>query len=173
MCSCVAGIILGEHLFSSTAARRRLRDSNDVTSTIISPNISSLRDGDGGIKDEIENVVRECDGRTHSLPYQKYGPYTCPNCNREFPTSQHFAAHMNSHYKNETPAQRKRRHQARLSSKNKSLQLSQSQHGLTLLPHHSNPLPRMSNTQSTIQQKFNPHASSYSAVKIKDEPVHI
>ncbi|KAG2266808.1 hypothetical protein Bca52824_073887 [Brassica carinata] len=42
------------------------------------------------------------DGRTHSLPYEKYGPYTCPKCNSVFNTSQKFAAHMSSHYKNET-----------------------------------------------------------------------
>uniref|UniRef100_A0A803PX49 C2H2-type domain-containing protein n=1 Tax=Cannabis sativa TaxID=3483 RepID=A0A803PX49_CANSA len=49
------------------------------------------------------------DGRTHSLPYKKYGPYTCPKCKRVFTTSQHFAAHMGSHYKYETKAQRKKR----------------------------------------------------------------
>ncbi|KAG7636291.1 putative transcription factor C2H2 family [Arabidopsis thaliana] len=53
------------------------------------------------------------DGRTHSLPYEKYGPYTCPKCNGVFDTSQKFAAHMSSHYKNETSEEREQRIRAK------------------------------------------------------------
>ncbi|AED94841.1 C2H2-type zinc finger protein-like [Arabidopsis thaliana] len=53
------------------------------------------------------------DGRTHSLPYTKYGPYTCPRCNGVFDTSQKFAAHMLSHYNNETDKERDQRFRAR------------------------------------------------------------
>ncbi|XP_010424242.1 PREDICTED: uncharacterized protein LOC104709301 [Camelina sativa] len=56
----------------------------------------------------------EYDGRTHSLPYKKYGPYTCPKCNNVFETSQKFAAHISSiHYKNETINERFKRYNAR------------------------------------------------------------
>ncbi|CAH8367600.1 unnamed protein product [Eruca vesicaria subsp. sativa] len=67
------------------------------------------------------------DGRTHSLPYEKYGPYTCPKCNGVFDTSQKFAAHMSSHYKNETNEERDERYHARI--KNKYRKLSNDIHG--------------------------------------------
>ncbi|KAL5765101.1 hypothetical protein ACOSQ2_017695 [Xanthoceras sorbifolium] len=59
------------------------------------------------------------DGRTHSLPYKKYGPYNCPRCKGVFPSSQAFAGHMWSHYKYESSAERKRRLAARNKKKNK------------------------------------------------------
>ncbi|KAJ0254271.1 C2H2-like zinc finger protein [Hirschfeldia incana] len=67
------------------------------------------------------------DGRTHSLPYEKYGPYTCPKCNGVFDTSQKFAAHMSSHYKNETNNERDERYRARI--RNKYRKLSNNIHG--------------------------------------------
>lgn len=72
------------------------------------------------------------DGRTHSLPCKKYGPYTCPRCRGVFSTSQSFAAHMGSHYKYETASERKRRKEAKYGKK--SLRLVHSRDGLTLLP---------------------------------------
>ncbi|KAJ4724129.1 C2H2-like zinc finger protein [Melia azedarach] len=56
-----------------------------------------------------QNQNEPYDGRTHSLPFKKYGPYKCPKCSGEFDVSQTFAAHMWSHYKNETSAERKKR----------------------------------------------------------------
>ncbi|XP_006281471.2 soluble scavenger receptor cysteine-rich domain-containing protein SSC5D [Capsella rubella] len=53
------------------------------------------------------------DGRTHSIPCEKNGPYTCPKCNCVFNTSQKFAAHMLSHYKSETNEEKDRRLRAR------------------------------------------------------------
>ncbi|EOA33135.1 hypothetical protein CARUB_v10016477mg, partial [Capsella rubella] len=53
------------------------------------------------------------DGRTHNLPYEKYGPYTCPKCTGKFDTSQKFAAHMSSHYKTETNNERAERFRER------------------------------------------------------------
>lgn len=56
----------------------------------------------------------EYDGRTHSLPYEKYGPYTCPKCENVFDSSQKFAAHVSSsHYKNETLQEKAQRYRAR------------------------------------------------------------
>lgn len=69
----------------------------------------------------------EYDGRTHSLPYEKYGPYTCPKCNGVFDTSQKFAAHMSNHYKNETNNEREKRFRAR--NKNKFRKLNREIHG--------------------------------------------
>ncbi|KAL0694184.1 hypothetical protein Bca4012_061364 [Brassica carinata] len=57
------------------------------------------------------------DGRTHSLPYEKYGPYTCSKCNGVFDTSQKFDAHMSSQYKSETKKDRDERYRARNKSK--------------------------------------------------------
>ncbi|KFK40216.1 c2h2-like zinc finger protein [Arabis alpina] len=67
------------------------------------------------------------DGRTHSLPYEKYGPYTCPKCNGVFDTSQKFAAHMSNHYKSETSNEREMRFRAR--NKNKFRKLNNEIHG--------------------------------------------
>ncbi|KAL9280320.1 putative transcription factor C2H2 family [Arabidopsis thaliana] len=71
---------------------------------------------------KFENIFRdfdfgkdiEYDGRTHSLPYEKYGPYTCPKCNSVFDTSQKFAAHISTmHYKNESMEEKFKRYNAR------------------------------------------------------------
>ncbi|XP_019084083.1 PREDICTED: uncharacterized protein LOC104792733 [Camelina sativa] len=67
------------------------------------------------------------DGRTHSLPYEKYGPYTCPKCNGVFDTSQKFAAHMSSHYKTETTEEREQRLRAK--NKRKFYKLNYGVHG--------------------------------------------
>ena len=78
--------------------------------------------------DEIEG-----DGRTHSLPCKKYGPYTCPKCKGVFKTSQFFAAHMvSAHYKTETKDERRKRLAAKY--KGKKLRLVQSSGGLTVVP---------------------------------------
>ncbi|GAB2224967.1 hypothetical protein Droror1_Dr00005748 [Drosera rotundifolia] len=36
--------------------------------------------------------------RQRSLPYPKYGPYTCSLCRKEFPTPPHFASHIGSYH---------------------------------------------------------------------------
>jgi len=57
----------------------------------------------------------EYDGRMHSNPYKKNGPYTCPKCECVFETSQRFAAHVSSrHYKYETKSERKKRMMAKI-----------------------------------------------------------
>ncbi|KAF8102321.1 hypothetical protein N665_0198s0034 [Sinapis alba] len=68
------------------------------------------------------------DGRTHSLPYEKYGPYTCPKCENVFDTSQKFAAHISSvHYKNETVEEKAKRYNAR--NKKRFRKIDQTMHG--------------------------------------------
>ncbi|KAL5066662.1 hypothetical protein RYX36_017549, partial [Vicia faba] len=54
------------------------------------------------------------DGRIHSLPHKKYGPYTCPKCNQVLATSQKFASHVTSnHYKFDTAEEKKKRYMSR------------------------------------------------------------
>ena len=72
------------------------------------------------------------DGRTHSLPHVKYGPYTCPRCKKVFSISQTFAAHMLSHYKHESSDQKKKRLAAKY--KRKNLRLVHQHGGITMLP---------------------------------------
>lgn len=88
-------------------------------------------DGEGEDSEETEEDNHDSnDGRTHSLPHQKHGPYTCPKCNLVFQISQSFASHVLGHYKHETAAERRRRYIAKY--KKKGLQLTQSSHGLTV-----------------------------------------
>lgn len=87
--------------------------------------------GDGGGDNGVDGEGGD-DGVTHSLPCQKYGPYTCPRCFGKFQTSQMFAAHVSSHYKHETRAQRRRRLMARLKTRN--LRFKRSGEGITLVP---------------------------------------
>ena len=72
------------------------------------------------------------DGRTHSLPHVKYGPYTCPRCKKVFSISQTFAAHMLTHYKHESSDQKKKRLAAKY--KRKNLRLVHQHGGITMLP---------------------------------------
>lgn len=63
------------------------------------------------------------DGRIHSVPYIKNGPYTCPKCKAQFVTSQSFAAHAtSSHYKYESKDQRRKRLMKRVRMRNLTLQ---------------------------------------------------
>ncbi|GAV65341.1 hypothetical protein CFOL_v3_08856 [Cephalotus follicularis] len=71
-------------------------------------------------------------GRTHSLPTNKNGPYTCPKCRHVYQTAQAFAAHIGSHYKSESKAERKKR-RANIYKK-RCLRLVQSSDGLTVVP---------------------------------------
>jgi hypothetical protein len=89
-------------------------------------------DDDHHHEDETDDDHDQDDGRTHSLPYKKYGPYTCPKCRGVFYTSQSFAAHMGSHYKHESSDERRRRQEAK--NKRKNLRLGQFGGGLTALP---------------------------------------
>lgn len=108
-----------------------------------------------------ENQDVEYDGRIHSHPCKKYGPYKCSKCNGAFGTSEAFAAHMRSHYKYETRAERKRRLSARLKKRN--LRLVHSTEGLTMMPQPSNEQMRVK------ARKRNGHGEAYSSVEIEVE----
>ncbi|EEF34255.1 hypothetical protein RCOM_0146500 [Ricinus communis] len=95
------------------------------------PNASNLQTNTA----DMGSSDTEDDGRTHSLPHEKYGPYTCPKCRNVFSVSQTFAAHMLTHYKNESSDQRKKRLAAKY--KRKNLRLVYRRGGMTLLPESS------------------------------------
>ncbi|RYQ95262.1 hypothetical protein Ahy_B08g090333 [Arachis hypogaea] len=59
------------------------------------------------------------DGRIQSLPYKKNRPYTCSKCMAVFETSQNFAAHISSHYKHESRAERMKRQMAKMMRRSK------------------------------------------------------
>ncbi|KAK7358029.1 hypothetical protein VNO80_17328 [Phaseolus coccineus] len=74
----------------------------------------------------------EYDGRMHSNPHKKNGPYTCPKCGCVFETSQRFAAHVSSrHYKYETKSERKKRMMAKI--RRRSLRLEWENGALTVV----------------------------------------
>lgn len=108
---------------------------------------------------EDEDDEIEGDGRTHSLPYKKYGPYTCPKCEGVFDTSQSFAAHIGSHYKYETSEERRKRLAARRRRKN--LRLFRFGAGLTVVPDYS--------LNTAWQRKtWNVHENAEMAVKSEE-----
>lgn len=79
-----------------------------------------------------EDDEREYDGRMHSNPYKKNGPYTCPKCGCVFETSQRFAAHVSwRHYKYETKSERKKRMMAKI--RRRSLRLEWENGALTVV----------------------------------------
>lgn len=88
--------------------------------------------GLNNICDDQEEYEIEGDGRTHSMPYKKYGPYTCPRCNKILVTSQLFAAHIGSHYRNETSEQRRKRQLVRYGKKH--LRLVKSRDEISIVP---------------------------------------
>lgn len=78
-----------------------------------------------GFEENKKDDDDEYDGRTHSLPYEKYGPYTCPKCNVVYETSQKFAAHILCHYKkSETIKERGERFCARNKRKYRKLMVN-------------------------------------------------
>ncbi|XP_027189954.1 uncharacterized protein [Cicer arietinum] len=73
------------------------------------------------------------DGRIHSLPHKKYGPYTCSECYEVFATSQKFACHVtSSHYKGESEEQRKKRYMSRVRNRS-NLQIQKVDDGITVV----------------------------------------
>ncbi|KAK7343237.1 hypothetical protein VNO77_11831 [Canavalia gladiata] len=100
--------------------------SNINLQNLINPinQVEIISDDEGG---------SEYDGRLHSLPYKKNGPYTCPKCKHVFGTSQRFAAHVSSnHYKYETKEQRRKRLMAKI--RGRSLRIHRVNDGLTFVP---------------------------------------
>ncbi|GKV12586.1 hypothetical protein SLEP1_g23711 [Rubroshorea leprosula] len=83
--------------------------------------------------DESDDNSVGYDGRTHGISYGLYGPYKCPKCWRIFPTSQHFASHTLTHYRNEETAEQKRK---RLEARSRGLRfrITETTDGLSVCP---------------------------------------
>lgn len=104
-------------------------------------------DSDDGDDNETED-----DGRIHSLPCKKYGPYTCPKCKSVFNTSQLFAAHVGTHYKDESRAEKRKRQIAKYRRKN--LRLVQVGDALTVVPVSFDSPPRKNrHKQKNVSKK--------------------
>lgn len=74
------------------------------------------------------------DGRIHSLPHRKYGPYTCPKCSATFDTSQKFASHaLTNHHNKETEEEKKKRYMLRIRNK-PDLRIQMLNDGFTFVP---------------------------------------
>lgn len=121
--------------------------------------------------DDHQDGKTEGDGRTHSLPCKKYGPYTCPRCMRVFNTSQLFAAHMGSHYRSETKAEKRRRQATKY--RNRNLRLVHSSDGLTILPQRFT-VPatrkcRVDRTSTTTTTTTDPPRTASKVVRVKSE----
>ncbi|XP_020233406.1 uncharacterized protein LOC109813600 [Cajanus cajan] len=113
-------------------------NTNNMGIIAFCPSPSSALQRVGEPANEVDNVcengkARRYDGRIHSYPYKKNGPYTCPKCDTVFYTSQKFAAHVSSnHYKYETKSERKQRLLAKVRGRN--LRLQQVNDALTMVP---------------------------------------
>ncbi|XP_027367140.1 uncharacterized protein LOC113873287 [Abrus precatorius] len=133
---------------------------------------------------EVEVISdNEYDGRIHSFPYKKNGPYTCPKCSHVFGTSQRFAAHVSSsHYKYESKAQRKKRLMAKI--RGKSFQLHRVNDGLTFVPvpsskvvaagnnsNHGGAMVKVEAVEVGAVEVASPLPGKELGVKIKLEPV--
>ncbi|KAF8046804.1 hypothetical protein N665_3408s0001 [Sinapis alba] len=121
-----------QHLNMFSSSSKHIHVHQDGQSSIKSPKPTKSNETTNYYYNSDEDQRSkdvQYDGRTHSLPYEKYGPYTCPKCNGVFDTSQKFAAHMSSHYKNETNKERDERYRARI--KNKYRKLSNNIHGVS------------------------------------------
>ncbi|KAK9664695.1 hypothetical protein RND81_14G061800 [Saponaria officinalis] len=69
---------------------------------------------------------------TQNHPYIRNGPYSCRKCEDTFTTANSYAAHVQKHYKGESPYDRKKRRQSKFRSKD--LHISHSSSGLTVMP---------------------------------------
>ncbi|PNX66009.1 C2H2-type zinc finger protein [Trifolium pratense] len=64
------------------------------TSNVAATNGDEFGDGSNNRKKKKKNKKNVDDGSIRSLPYKKYGPYTCPTCKIVLTTSQKYANHV-------------------------------------------------------------------------------
>ncbi|XP_048598996.1 uncharacterized protein LOC125579216 [Brassica napus] len=108
------------------------------------------------------------DGRTHSLPYEKYGPYTCPKCKDVFDTSQKFAAHISSvHYKNETVEEKAKRYSAR--NKRRFRKIDQTMHDESQMIQPEERVVEESGSNNNIASGIE---ASQQQLVVKEEPTY-
>lgn len=127
----------------------------------------------------------EYDGRMHSNPYKKNGPYTCPKCGCVFETSQRFAAHVSSmHYRYETKSERKKRMMAKIRRRSLRLEWENGDDGqrrnssvFGFAGNNSNVAPAQVKieTESVVRLQLAPPPGwpkITEAVRIKSEPLY-
>ncbi|WVY95437.1 hypothetical protein V8G54_034525 [Vigna mungo] len=120
----------------------------------------------------------EYDGRMHSNPYKKNGPYTCPKCGFVFETSQRFAAHVSSmHYRYETKSERKKRMMAKIRRRSLRLEWENGDDGRRRNSSVFAPSEVKIETESVVRLQLGPppgwpkRAEAAGAVRIKLEPL--
>ncbi|RYQ95257.1 hypothetical protein Ahy_B08g090324 [Arachis hypogaea] len=73
-------------------------------------------------KKAIDDAINDGeDGRIQNLPYKKNRPYSCSKCMLVFEISQKFVAHISSHYKPKSKAQRNKRQMAKMMRRSKKM----------------------------------------------------
>lgn len=129
---------------------------------------------------QVSNVnsngdLASADCQIRSVPYKKNGPYTCPRCNRVFPTSQSFAAHASSHYKDETKDEKEKRMSSKIRKRNHRPQMVNNE--LTVVPVSSQDQAAAGGVARTIaraevdqDQAALPSTAHVEGVKVKSEP---
>ncbi|XP_068490943.1 uncharacterized protein [Phaseolus vulgaris] len=119
-------------------------------------------------REKTRNSNREYDGRMHSNPYKKNGPYTCPKCGCVFETSQRFAAHVSwRHYKYETKSERKKRMMAKI--RRRSLRLEWENGALTVVADHDAPRATAFGFAGNNTNVAAPPATATAPVEVKTE----
>ncbi|CAK8574410.1 unnamed protein product [Lathyrus sativus] len=110
------------------------------------------------------------DGRIHSLPHKKYGPYTCPKCYQVLATSQKFASHVTSnHYKFDSAEERRKRYMFR-ARKKPSLQICKIDNGQTTFVHVVSSIdqpPLASTVNNDDQNQSSPSVLPLNGVKLE------
>ncbi|XP_058773332.1 uncharacterized protein LOC131647462 [Vicia villosa] len=112
------------------------------------------------------------DGRIHSLPFKKYGPYTCPKCYKVLNTSKKFASHVAStHYKFESEEERKKRYMFKM-QKRSNLRIQKPNDETTTIAHvdASSNQPHLITSINEDDKSFVSRIPTFSGVIVKLEP---
>ncbi|CAK8574409.1 unnamed protein product [Lathyrus sativus] len=132
--------------------------SRGLTSQKINVDVADGDDVEVGNKNNMKRKKDNIDdGRIHSLPFKKHGPYTCSKCYKVLDTSQKFANHVASaHYKLESEEERKKRYMSRI-RKRSNLKIQKLNNGTTTLV----PVATSSNRlHASFSNRFNVATSS-------------
>jgi len=136
---------------------------------IVATNGDAVRDSNSTNMKRKKEEIGD-DGRIHSLPHNKHGPYTCSKCNKVIATSQKFASHVSSHYKYESEEERKKRYMSRI-QKRPDLQIQKLDDGTTtLVPVIASVDQSYAPLVSYDNQNMRAPAPPLSGVKVKQEP---
>ncbi|QCE05703.1 hypothetical protein DEO72_LG9g3814 [Vigna unguiculata] len=105
--------------FGTEATQKSTPQKPSEAATVINKEKEEAEKKKESEKKKEAEAEKKYDGRIHSNPHKKNGPYTCPKCKGVFETSQRFASHVSSiHYKFESKIERKKRLMARYYKRN-------------------------------------------------------